>query len=148
MDLVTLIMPGGLEYSFYNQVLLIQSEYFKGKFLFLFFTISIQAANGLMLMKISLQVLFYTNDLNLLLLINFQNPVGPGRYDVDRYDKAQHNNGHRSAFNSKTKRYDLIRDKYLTLVYYANTFSTLPYFTLMISIHVQCFQLQHDSTNI
>ncbi|RMX49946.1 hypothetical protein pdam_00023067 [Pocillopora damicornis] len=42
------------------------------------------------------------------------NPVGPGRYDVDRYDKAQHNNGHRSAFNSKTKRYDLIRDKYLT----------------------------------
>lgn len=42
------------------------------------------------------------------------NPVGPGRYDVDRYDKAQHSNGHRSAFNSKTKRYDLIRDKYLT----------------------------------
>lgn len=101
-----------------------------------------------MLMKISLQVLFYTSDLNRLLLINFQNPVGPGRYDVDRYDKAQHNNGHRSAFNSKTKRYDLIRDKYLTLVYYANTFSTLPYFTLMISIHVQCFQLRHDSTNI
>lgn len=42
------------------------------------------------------------------------NPVGPGRYDVDRYDKAQHSNGHRSAFNSKAKRYDLIRDKYLT----------------------------------
>lgn len=43
-----------------------------------------------------------------------QNPVGPGRYDVDRYDEAQHANGHRSAFNSRTKRYDLIRDKYLT----------------------------------
>ncbi|XP_029204383.2 lymphocyte expansion molecule-like isoform X1 [Acropora millepora] len=42
------------------------------------------------------------------------NPVGPGRYDVDRYDEAQHANGHRSAFNSRTKRYDLIRDKYLT----------------------------------
>ena len=43
-----------------------------------------------------------------------QNPVGPGRYDVDRYGKAQHANGHSSSFNSKTKRYDLIRDKYLT----------------------------------
>lgn len=42
------------------------------------------------------------------------NPVGPGRYDVHRYDEAQHANGHRSAFNSRTKRYDLIRDKYLT----------------------------------
>ncbi|KAJ7386534.1 hypothetical protein OS493_008670 [Desmophyllum pertusum] len=42
------------------------------------------------------------------------NPVGPGRYDVDRYGKAQHANGHSSSFNSKTKRYDLIRDKYLT----------------------------------
>lgn len=42
------------------------------------------------------------------------NPVGPGRYDVNRYGKAQHANGNSSSFNSKTKRYDLIRDKYLT----------------------------------
>ncbi|XP_032230603.2 lymphocyte expansion molecule isoform X2 [Nematostella vectensis] len=41
------------------------------------------------------------------------NPVGPGRYSVDRYENAQHIDGHTGAFNSKTRRYDLIRDKYM-----------------------------------
>lgn len=41
------------------------------------------------------------------------NPVGPGRYNLHRYDNAQHVNDHGSAFNSKTRRYDLIRDKFM-----------------------------------
>ncbi|KAK3732613.1 hypothetical protein QZH41_016085, partial [Actinostola sp. cb2023] len=41
------------------------------------------------------------------------NPVGPGRYNLHRYQLAQHANGHQSAFDSKTKRSDLARDKYM-----------------------------------
>lgn len=42
-----------------------------------------------------------------------QNPVGPGRFNLHRYDDAQHVNDHGSAFNSKTRRCDLARDKYM-----------------------------------
>lgn len=42
------------------------------------------------------------------------NPVGSGRYNIDRYHKAQHVNGNSSVFNSKTGKHDLTRNKYMT----------------------------------
>ncbi|XP_028415767.1 lymphocyte expansion molecule-like [Dendronephthya gigantea] len=42
------------------------------------------------------------------------NPVGPGRYDMERYHEAQPVNGNSSVFKSKTGKFDLVRDKYMT----------------------------------
>lgn len=41
------------------------------------------------------------------------NSVGPGRYNISQWHQKQHKNGHVSAFNSNTKRWDANRDKYL-----------------------------------
>ncbi|XP_046845613.1 lymphocyte expansion molecule-like [Xenia sp. Carnegie-2017] len=41
------------------------------------------------------------------------NPVGPGRYNVDRFYRAQTVNGNSSVFNSKTGKLDLVRDNYM-----------------------------------
>lgn len=38
------------------------------------------------------------------------NPVGPGRYDLQRWEEAQHRDGHNSVFNSKVKRKRTRRD--------------------------------------
>lgn len=42
------------------------------------------------------------------------NPVGSGRYNIERYHAAQHVNCNASAFNSKTETYDLTRNKFMT----------------------------------
>ncbi|CAG2220819.1 unnamed protein product [Mytilus edulis] len=41
------------------------------------------------------------------------NPVGPGRYDVQKFDEAQHRNGTESVFKSKTGKLSLAMDKFL-----------------------------------
>lgn len=41
------------------------------------------------------------------------NPVGPGRYDIQKWDEAQHTNGHLSVFKSKTLKPDHSRQKFL-----------------------------------
>ena len=42
-----------------------------------------------------------------------QNPVGAGRYDVQKYDEAQDINGHSSVFKSKTGKPSLQMAKFL-----------------------------------
>ncbi len=44
------------------------------------------------------------------LYLSLQNPVGAGRYDVQRWEEAQHKDGHCSVFNSKVKRKPTSRD--------------------------------------
>ncbi|XP_006825739.1 ciliary microtubule-associated protein 2-like [Saccoglossus kowalevskii] len=41
------------------------------------------------------------------------NPVGAGRYDIQRWEEAQHKNGHASVFNSKVTREPKSRDSML-----------------------------------
>ncbi|KAK2157495.1 hypothetical protein LSH36_190g03014 [Paralvinella palmiformis] len=41
------------------------------------------------------------------------NPVGPGRYDIQKWDESQHRNGHNSVFKSKTTKLDAKRAKFL-----------------------------------
>lgn len=41
------------------------------------------------------------------------NPVGPGRYDVQKWEEAQHRNGTESVFKSKTGKLSLAMDKFL-----------------------------------
>lgn len=41
------------------------------------------------------------------------NPVGPGRYDIQRWEESQHHNGHISIFKSKTNKPDNTRQKFL-----------------------------------
>ena len=43
-------------------------------------------------------------------ILFLQNPVGAGRYDVQRWEEAQHKDGHCSVFNSKVKRKPTNRD--------------------------------------
>lgn len=47
------------------------------------------------------------------LKIQQQNPVGAGRYDIQKLEEAQYRNGHTSAFKSKTQKPDGSRDKFL-----------------------------------
>ncbi len=42
-----------------------------------------------------------------------QNPVGAGRYDIQKYEEAQHRNGHSSVFKSKSDRPNGAREKFL-----------------------------------
>lgn len=39
--------------------------------------------------------------------------MGPGRYDVQKFDEAQHRNGTESVFKSKTGKLSLAMDKFL-----------------------------------
>jgi len=41
------------------------------------------------------------------------NPVGPGRYDIQKWNEAQHRNGHGSVFKSKTQKPDASRENFL-----------------------------------
>ncbi|XP_060562670.1 ciliary microtubule-associated protein 2-like [Ruditapes philippinarum] len=41
------------------------------------------------------------------------NPVGPGRYDIQKYEEAQHRNGNSSVFQAKTGRLSLAMEKFL-----------------------------------
>jgi len=41
------------------------------------------------------------------------NPVGPGRYNINVFDKAQHRDGNISSFKSRTQKFDLTRDKFM-----------------------------------
>lgn len=41
------------------------------------------------------------------------NPVGPGRYDIQRFQDAQHANGHQSVFRSRSNRPDAEREKFI-----------------------------------
>lgn len=41
------------------------------------------------------------------------NPVGPGRYDVQKWEEAQHRNGHNSVFKAKTGKLSLSMEKFL-----------------------------------
>jgi len=41
------------------------------------------------------------------------NPVGPGRYDIQKWEEAQHKNGHSSAFRSQVMKPDNARGKFL-----------------------------------
>lgn len=41
------------------------------------------------------------------------NPVGPGRYDVQKWEEAQHRNGHNSVFKAKTGKLSLGMEKFL-----------------------------------
>lgn len=41
------------------------------------------------------------------------NPVGPGRYDIQKWEEAQKRNGHSSQFKSKTGKLDAAREKFL-----------------------------------
>ena len=50
------------------------------------------------------------------MLILFQNPVGAGRYDIQKWEEAQHKNGHRSVFRSKTTKPGAAREKFLQWV--------------------------------
>lgn len=46
-----------------------------------------------------------------------QNPVGPGRYDVQKWDDSQHRNGHSSVFLAKTGKLSLAMEKFLKYVF-------------------------------
>ncbi|KAH3831829.1 lymphocyte expansion molecule-like [Dreissena polymorpha] len=41
------------------------------------------------------------------------NPVGPGRYDIQKWEEAQHRNSHESAFKGKTGKLSLAMEKFL-----------------------------------
>lgn len=41
------------------------------------------------------------------------NPVGAGRYDIQKWEEAQHKNGHHSVFRSKTNKPHAAREKFL-----------------------------------
>ena len=43
----------------------------------------------------------------------WQNPVGAGRYDIQKWEEAQHINGHNSVFRSKTGKPGYEREKFL-----------------------------------
>ena len=43
----------------------------------------------------------------------WQNPVGAGRYDIQKFEEAQHRNGHQSDFKSKTGRLTHAYEKFL-----------------------------------
>ena len=42
-----------------------------------------------------------------------QNPVGAGRYDVQKWEEAQHRNGHSSVFKAKTGKLSPAMEKFL-----------------------------------
>lgn len=42
-----------------------------------------------------------------------QNPVGAGRYDVQKWEECQHKNGHGSVFQSKTGKLNAVMEKFL-----------------------------------
>ena len=46
-----------------------------------------------------------------------QNPVGPGRYDIQKWHEKQHRNGQTSAFRSKSEIPNHARAKFLQWVY-------------------------------
>ena len=46
----------------------------------------------------------------------FQNPVGPGRYDIQKWEEAQRVNGHQSVFKSRTGKPDTQHQSFLQWV--------------------------------
>ena len=50
---------------------------------------------------------------NTALTVVRQNPVGAGRYDVQRFEEAQHKNGHSSLFKSKSYRPDHTKQSFM-----------------------------------
>ena len=48
------------------------------------------------------ECVYSLNKANVKQLFLVQNPVGAGRYDIQKWDDAQHRNGHESVFKSKT----------------------------------------------
>ena len=50
---------------------------------------------------------------NVFSTFTLQNPVGPGRYDIQKWDESQPRNGHTSVFKSKTTKLDAKREKFL-----------------------------------
>ena len=46
----------------------------------------------------------------------FQNPVGAGRYDVQKWEDAQHRNGHSSVFKAKTGKLSASMEKFMKYV--------------------------------
>ena len=48
----------------------------------------------------------------------WQNPVGAGRYDIQKFEEAQHRNGHQSDFKSKTGRLTHAYEKFLRWGYF------------------------------
>ena len=45
-----------------------------------------------------------------------QNPVGAGRYDVQKWEESQHKNGHGSVFQSRTGKLNAAMEKFLKYV--------------------------------
>ena len=71
---------------------------------------------------------WWIKNLNLILLLRLciilkltcllQNPVGAGRYDIQKFEEAQHRNGHQSDFKSKTGRLTHAYEKFLRSGYF------------------------------
>ena len=54
--------------------------------------------------------------MEIIIYCYFQNPVGAGRYDVQKWEEAQHRNGHGSVFKAKTGKLSAAMEKFMKYV--------------------------------